>query len=119
MKKPRFLLPGTIRLDRASATPLSKQLAAQFRRAIRSGAFATGARLPSTRTLARQLAVSRNIVIEVFETLCIEGWLEARTGSGTRVKARAGTPDFLSESQYPARALPIVDPDGNPLYVRY
>ena len=46
-----------------------------------------GARLPPTRELARRLAVGRNTVINAYEQLTAEGYVEGRIGSGTRVGA--------------------------------
>jgi GntR family transcriptional regulator/MocR family aminotransferase len=70
------------RLDRACATPLSRQLAAALRQAVADGSFGPGARLPSTRSLAAQLGIARSTVVVVFEQLAAEGYLEPRQGSG-------------------------------------
>ncbi len=50
-----------IALDRATQTPLHQQLCEQFRRAILDGRLSRGTRLPSTRTLAQALGVSRTV----------------------------------------------------------
>lgn len=63
----------------------STTLAAQLREAIRGGSLAAGVRLPSTRTLAADLGVSRGTVVGVYEQLSAEGYLASRRGSGTRV----------------------------------
>src|SRR5215218_2226938 len=42
-------------------------------------------RLPSTRTLAAELGVSRSTVVTAFEHLLAEGYLEGKVGSGTYV----------------------------------
>jgi GntR family transcriptional regulator / MocR family aminotransferase len=68
------------------APPLGKQVEAELRSAIRDGRLRPGARLPSTRTLAADLSVSRRLVVEAFEQLAAEGWLAARVGSGTYVR---------------------------------
>ena len=60
-------------------------LADQLREAIREGALAPGVRLPSSRTLAHDLSVSRGTVVSVYEQLAAEGYLEGRRGSGTVV----------------------------------
>jgi GntR family transcriptional regulator/MocR family aminotransferase len=60
-----------------------------LRAAIRSGRLAAGTRLPSTRDLAAQLGLSRGTVAQAYEQLAAEGWLTARSGSGTRVAAGA------------------------------
>jgi GntR family transcriptional regulator / MocR family aminotransferase len=71
-------------LDRASIRKGS-QLRLALRRAIADGVLQPGTRLPSTRTLASDLGVSRGLVVEVYEQLEAEGWLTARHGSGTVV----------------------------------
>src|SRR4051794_22491243 len=49
------------------------------------GRVTAGERLPSSRTLAAALGVSRTVVTEAFAQLYAEGWLEGRHGSGTYV----------------------------------
>jgi GntR family transcriptional regulator/MocR family aminotransferase len=65
--------------------PLNRQVYAALRAAILSGRLRPGARLASTRALARELALSRNTVLHAFEQLVAEGYAEAREGSGTFV----------------------------------
>nr|WP_328808248.1 PLP-dependent aminotransferase family protein [Nonomuraea antri] len=81
-----------VSLDRGAAVPLTTQLADWLRGAMLSGTLAPGERLPSSRGLAAQLAVSRTVVTEAYQQLYAEGWLEGRHGSGTFVAAigRAG-----------------------------
>jgi GntR family transcriptional regulator / MocR family aminotransferase len=49
-----------------------------------------GARLPSTRDLARELGVSRPIVVDAYAQLAGEGYLELRPGARPRVTGCAG-----------------------------
>jgi DNA-binding transcriptional MocR family regulator len=72
------------RLDRG---PLQQRLANRLRDAIERGDLVVGAQLPPERTLARQLGVSRTTVIGAYDSLCEEGWLESRRGSGTFASA--------------------------------
>jgi GntR family transcriptional regulator / MocR family aminotransferase len=74
-----------ISLERASPVPLYKQLYEAIRLAILSGTLSKGLRLPSTRLLAAELKVSRNIVVIAFEQLLAEGYIQSRTGAGTFV----------------------------------
>jgi GntR family transcriptional regulator/MocR family aminotransferase len=69
-------------------SPLSRyqQLVNQLREKITRGELAGGTRLVSSRELARTLSISRAIVIEVYEQLKLEGYLESRQGSGTYVR---------------------------------
>ena len=74
-------------LDPSAPVPLQRQLYEQWRGAVLSGRFAPGARVPSTRELARSLRVSRTTVTQAYEQLIAEGYLEAAHGSGTYVCA--------------------------------
>ncbi|MEU8379393.1 PLP-dependent aminotransferase family protein [Streptosporangium sp. NPDC048865] len=89
MPRPSVDLPVSV--DREAATALAVQLGDRLRDAMRGGALSSGERLPSTRALARQLAVSRTVVTEAYQQLYAEGWLEGRHGSGTYVADVAGT----------------------------
>lgn len=73
--------------NRASTTSLAQQATSSLRSLILDGHLAAGERLPSTRQLAQEWGVARNIVIETFEQLVAEGYLIAAVGSGTRVAA--------------------------------
>ncbi len=79
------LLELAIDLDRAGARPLAVQLADALRRAATLGQVRGGDRLPSTRTLARHLQVSRTVTAAAYEQLHAEGWIVGRHGSGTYV----------------------------------
>jgi GntR family transcriptional regulator / MocR family aminotransferase len=63
-------------------------LEVQLREAVRSGRLAPGLRLPSSRSLAADLGIARNTVVDVYGQLVAEGWLAARQGSVTRVAGR-------------------------------
>src|SRR3954469_16235397 len=73
-----------IALDR-TGIPLALQIQEQLRVAIREGRLLAGERLPSTRRLADHLGVSRGTVVEVYEQLVAEGYVDSAVGSGTRV----------------------------------
>jgi GntR family transcriptional regulator/MocR family aminotransferase len=75
-----------VRLDRTAREPLHKQLYRQIRDELRSGNFGgSSSRLPSSRALAADLGISRLTVNLAFSELQAEGYLIARTGSGTFV----------------------------------
>src|SRR6184192_748343 len=65
--------------------PLYRQVAEAIREKIRSGRWPGAMRLPGTRTLARDLGVSRIVVLVAYEQLVAEGYLIARRGSGSHV----------------------------------
>jgi GntR family transcriptional regulator/MocR family aminotransferase len=72
-------------IDHASPRAVSTQLYVRLRDLILSGGFSAGERLPASRTLARELALSRTTVIEAFDRLTAEGLIESRVGAGTYV----------------------------------
>ena len=74
-----------VTLDPVADPPLHQQLYRGLRQAILSSQLLPGMQLPSTRTLAEELDVSRNTVINAFEQLKAEGYLESHVGSGTYV----------------------------------
>jgi GntR family transcriptional regulator/MocR family aminotransferase len=76
---------SAVTVDRESTVPLVVQLYRGLRDAIVSRQIAPGVRLPSTRTLAAELAVSRNTVLDVYDQLYAEGYVEGRVGAGTYV----------------------------------
>ncbi|MFD0685061.1 MocR-like pyridoxine biosynthesis transcription factor PdxR [Actinomadura fibrosa] len=94
-------------IDR-TAGRLSAQIAAGFRAAVRSGRLTAGTRLPSSRDLARDLDVSRGVVVAAYEQLTAEGFLIARRGDGTRI-APLARPDDPRDGTAP---LADAAPDG-------
>jgi GntR family transcriptional regulator / MocR family aminotransferase len=69
--------------------PLWRSLASAVAWQIAIGRLPAGRRLPSTRTLARQLRLSRNTVALAFEVLVADGYLASRVGDGTYVLGQA------------------------------
>ena len=67
-----------IELDRASREPLRRQLETTLRAAIEDGSLPDGTRLPSSRSLTEQLAVSRGVVVDAYEQLIAQGFLISR-----------------------------------------
>jgi GntR family transcriptional regulator / MocR family aminotransferase len=68
---------------------LRAQLEDQLRDAVRAGRLGPDTALPSSRALARELGVSRGLVVEVYAQLAAEGYLVARQGAPTRVSEAA------------------------------
>lgn len=64
---------------------LSTQLYEQLCRQILSGQLKSGYPLPSTRSLAEALAVSRKTITTAYRQLSVEGFIESTPGSGTFV----------------------------------
>ena len=78
-------------IEREGPVPLHRQLERGLQEAIRKGRLGPGATLPSTRSLADELALSRGVVVEAYEQLTAEGYLESRPGGKTRVAERAAS----------------------------
>jgi len=75
--------------SRDSSRTLGAQIEDQLRQTIRDGALRPGARVPSTRDLARQLGVSRRVVVDAYAQLGAEGYLSLRQGARPRVSDAA------------------------------
>lgn len=104
-------LPALGALDR-NAGGLAQQLTQALRVAIRRGDLRPGEALPSTRMLAQALQLARGTVVEAFEQLVAEGFLEARAGAGTRVASLpevvpAALPASSAAPQLPAAAAAL------------
>jgi DNA-binding transcriptional regulator YhcF (GntR family) len=69
----------------APDAPLYQQLYAHLQTAILAGRLPAGMKLPSTRALADELLVSRNTILNAYEQLTAEGYIESVEGSGTFV----------------------------------
>ena len=73
-----------VHLDRDAREPLHQQLYRQIRDELTTGSFnGSTTRLPSSRTLANDLGISRLTVTLALAKLQSEGYLESRHGSGT------------------------------------
>lgn len=91
-RKPGGPVLGFARVDPAAPTPLYHQIYSELREAVLAGRLAAGARLPSTRSIAAELGISRRPVKEAFGHLVEEGLLEGRRGAGTFVASRLAHP---------------------------
>jgi GntR family transcriptional regulator / MocR family aminotransferase len=84
-RRARFIKRPEITLDATLPVPLYKQLYERLRGEILAGLLERGARLPSTRTLASELGISRSTTVLAYTQLLLEGYLESRAGQGTLV----------------------------------
>jgi GntR family transcriptional regulator len=80
-----------LRVDPRSSEPLFEQLVYQVKRAVAEGGLAPGARLPSVRELAKQLAINPNTVVRAIEALERDGVIVRRQGAGCFVSDKAST----------------------------
>ncbi|SUX59442.1 GntR family transcriptional regulator [Citrobacter braakii] len=74
--------------------PRYQQIARQLKNAIEKGELKPGTRLPSSRTWAQELGVSRSTVENAYADLVAQGWLTRRGQAGT----------FVSEQLRPENA---------------
>jgi GntR family transcriptional regulator / MocR family aminotransferase len=80
--------------------PLHRQIYESIRVSILNGDFGSRMRVPSTRLLAEHLGVSRMTVVNAYDQLLAEGYLEGRIGSGTFVASRLPE-EFLHTAKAP------------------
>ncbi len=80
--KPQILLTY-ISIDKKLKKTIYKQLYEQLKEGMLKGMLKPGDRMPSSREMAKEFNVSRNSVIQVFEQLEMEGFLDTKTGAGT------------------------------------
>ncbi len=107
-----------IELDANLPRPLYKQLYERLRRAILTGQLQRGERLPSTRTLASELGISRFSIVAAYDLLALEGYVESRVGHGTVVSRHlpersltaAGAEDDAAPSHFETVANPAIGP---------
>jgi GntR family transcriptional regulator/MocR family aminotransferase len=85
-----------IAVDRNAAKALHRQIYEAYRTAIVDRTLRAGQRVPSTRTLAAELGISRIPVLNAYAQLVAEGYFESRVGFGTVICG--SLPD-----QFPAR----------------
>jgi len=123
----RELFVPLITLDRESRLSLHRPIYQQIARAIRGGAIHREARLPSSRVMAELLNVSRNTVLAAYDDLAADDLVRGERGAGMRINGGTRMPgttlpwlrQVIRSAGYPARVLPLADPDGNPLYLHF
>jgi GntR family transcriptional regulator/MocR family aminotransferase len=94
----------SITVDRTLGKSITTQVYGAVRQLITSGHLPAGKRLPSSRTLARELDISRTTAMAVFERLASEDLIVSRTGSGSYVSN-------IAEASKPEQSL-VVQPSG-------
>jgi GntR family transcriptional regulator/MocR family aminotransferase len=115
---------GQLAINRKRSEPLGLQIVRQLQEAIEAGRVPTGTRLPSTRSLARTLGVSRNTVLTAYEELAARGCVSSRQGAGVFAVAPPTIIDVdmkavMRDAHYPSRTIAFQDQDGNSLYISY
>ena len=91
-----------LELNRRSKVPMYRQLAAELREQIVSGAMAEGYRLPPERELSSRLEVNRTTVLRAYQQLKDEGLITSKVGKGTFVlpPASASRTSHTSNSDF-------------------
>ncbi|WP_272473011.1 PLP-dependent aminotransferase family protein [Baekduia alba] len=85
---------------------MRRQLETVLREAMRAGSLAAGARLPSSRDLARQLGVSRGVVVDAYGALGAQGFLRLRERAAPTVASRPDSPAGQHADEQPPIAPP-------------
>ena len=83
-------------IDRTSGETIRRQIYQQLRAQILGGVLREGEALVSTRQLASELSVARSTVVEAYDMLLAEGFLESRQGAQTIVASNVAM-QILSE----------------------
>ena len=91
-------LSPVISVSRGDGKPLHKQIYDGFRASIVDGSLSAGQQVPSSRTLAVELGISRIPVLNAYAQLLAEGYFESRSGAGTFVSS--SLPDHLTSCHY-------------------
>jgi GntR family transcriptional regulator/MocR family aminotransferase len=112
MKKTPSFSP-LVYVDRKGDKPLYSQVYDAFRAAIVARNLRAGERIPSTRSLASELGVSRIPVLNAYAQLLAEGYFKSRVGAGTFVSS--SLPDQLIPSKNQTSGSARVRPTPRPV----
>lgn len=74
-----------IEIDKTKKLPLIRQVYQQLRSKILNGQLKSGDQLPSSRELSAFLHVSRNVILEAYDLLLLEGYIISKPSVGTFV----------------------------------
>lgn len=74
-----------ITIDKNKNVPLYIQLYSQIKRFIENGSLPGGYKLPTIRSLAKELGVNNITVINAYKLLEQNGYIYTKVGSGTYV----------------------------------
>lgn len=69
-------------VDKSSPVPLYRQVYEHIRREILAGTWAAGEAIPSVRDAMAQTHLARNTILNAYQQLCAEGYIESRRGAG-------------------------------------
>jgi DNA-binding GntR family transcriptional regulator len=77
-------------IDRESAVPVYRQVAAILRERIDAGTYQPGRRLPSAMDLVQEFGIAQLTGRKALKVLVDDGIAETSTGMGTYVRKAAG-----------------------------
>lgn len=106
------ILTIPITVARQAGQPLHEQIATQVGTAVEHGLLTHRTQLPSTRTLAALLGVSRGVATAAYELLFTRGYLESQPGSGTYVAGHPASRQRPGGSERPGAGPAVRRPPG-------
>lgn len=92
-----------------SPLPAYQQIIRGIKLEILAGRLKPGDRLPPIRDLAKLLKLNPNTVAKSYYTLCEEGFIEGRQGSGYRTAQKASGLDGLRRSMLDGEVKEFLD----------
>jgi GntR family transcriptional regulator / MocR family aminotransferase len=116
MKRMSSGISPAIAVDRKATIPLYRQVYDAFRTGILERRLRSGERVPSTRTLAVELGISRIPILNAYAQLSAEGYFESRIGAGTVISK--SLPDQMIVSQSRGRRPSGVSSRPRPVSTR-
>lgn len=84
-------------IDKNKNTPLYIQIFNQFKKYIENGSIPQGYKLPTIRSLAKELGVNNITVINAYKLLELNGYVNKKVGSGTYVSQDIKQNDLTRE----------------------
>ena len=75
----------TIHLSKSDPTPLYIQLASELSKLIQDNYLTEGMKLPTIRSLSKQLSINRDTVVSAYKLLENQGLVESHIGKGTYI----------------------------------
>lgn len=101
-------------LDADSKMPLHRQIYQQIRDAILAGKLRSRVRLPASRQLAKTLGLSRTTIVQSYDQLVSEGYLQSKAGAGTFVCSQLPD-DLLLIRRSTASSIGSLNPSNSTL----
>ncbi|MCE6990014.1 PLP-dependent aminotransferase family protein [Dyadobacter sp. CY323] len=98
------ILSTLLAIEKSERLPVYLQLANQLMGLIRNGTLQPGYRLLSTRQLAGMLKIHRRTVVQAYDELLAQGWLESHTGNGTFVAKNLPEIQVTSKEETPEKS---------------